>query len=105
MSTANSQIKSYVAGEWQKVSVPVHIRYGENDWIMSREDNNMIVDSIRNSGNNKVNLTIYPKMDHWSTLHATATDSFKGEKGEWDDEIALQIVKWAQEITAQTWHE
>jgi pimeloyl-ACP methyl ester carboxylesterase len=87
-----------IAGEWSKVVVPVRIRYGENDWIMSKSDNRMIVDALSRNGNNDVELMIYPKLDHWSTLHDTPAHSFNGEQGEWEDNIALMLVNWINEL-------
>ena len=89
------------AGEWSKVTVPVRIRYGENDWIMSKSDNHMIIDVLTREGNHDVNLVIYPKLDHWSTLHNSPEQSFNGESGQWEDNIALMLVDWANELNAQ----
>lgn len=89
------------AGEWSKVRSPVRIRYGENDWIMSKSDNEMIVDLLSQNGNQNVSLMIYPKLDHWSTLHNSRSDSFNGQQGQWEDRIALLLVDWANELNAQ----
>lgn len=93
------------AGQWQNVKVPVKIRWGEHDWIMSESDNHMIVDTLKRAGNHNVELLIYPKLDHWSTLHNTPSDSFNGKSGVWEDEIAQLIVRWAKAINKQTWNQ
>ena len=86
------------AGQWQKLTVPTYIRWGTNDWIMSEADNDMIVDVLKASGNNKVKLYKYPGLDHWSTIHDSATHSFLGKPGQWQKKISQQIVDWANEI-------
>lgn len=90
------------AGAWEQVKAPVRIRWGQHDWIMSESDNHMIVDSLRSAGNSDVELTLYPKLDHWSTLHDSPANSFNGEKGQWDPKIASQIVGWAISLNART---
>lgn len=91
------------AGHWQQVTVPVRIRYGENDWIMSKADNHMIIDSLKQAGNDNAELFIYPKLDHWSTLHDTAKASFEGKPGKWEAKIAQQILDWATTINQKSW--
>jgi pimeloyl-ACP methyl ester carboxylesterase len=88
------------AGEWQNLSVPVKIRWGTNDWIMSEADNDMIVKLLAAKKNSHVELFKYPGLDHWSTVHASAKDSFTGKSGVWDDNIGLQIVNWAKAINS-----
>lgn len=92
------------AGQWQQVKVPVRVRWGENDWIMSEADNHMIVDTLKRAGNQNVDLVIYPKLDHWSTLHEAPADSFNGKPGVWEDEIAQLIVRWAKELNSRNWN-
>lgn len=91
------------AGQWQQVKVPTRIRYGTNDWIMSESDNHMIVDSMKRAGNDNVELYLYPKLDHWSTLHQSAKDSFEGKPGEWEANIATQIINWAKSLNKTSW--
>lgn len=86
------------AGEWAKVKVPVRIRWGSNDWIMSEADNHMIVQALTSAGNNDVEFYNYPGLDHWSTIHASATDSFNFKPGKWEDNISQQIVDWAKQL-------
>ena len=65
---------------------------------MSEADNDMIVDVLKASGNKKVKLYKYPGLDHWSTVHDSATHSFLGKQGQWQKQISQQIVDWANEI-------
>lgn len=87
-----------LAGEWEKVNVPVRILRGTNDWIMSAEDNHMIIDVLEANGHSDHLLFEYPGLDHWNTIHASAKDSYKGEPGTWDGETVNLIISWAREI-------
>ena len=86
------------SGQWQKLTVPVKIRWGSNDWIMSEADNDMIVRVLKAENNTQAELHKYPGLDHWSTIHVSAKDSFSGKPGVWDENIGLQIVDWAKNL-------
>ncbi len=87
-----------LAGEWEKLTVPVRILYGSNDWIMSEFDNHMIIQVLDRVGHKDHELTIYPGLDHWNTIHKSSSDSFLGRPGEWDPNVPELIVKWAKEM-------
>ncbi len=87
-----------LAGEWEKVKVPVRILRGTNDWIMSAEDNRMIIDVLKANGHSDHLLYEYPGLDHWNTIHSTAEDSYNGLPGKWDAETVNLIIGWAREL-------
>jgi len=87
-----------LAGEWEKVKVPVRIMRGTNDWIMSSFDNKMIIEVLKKNGHKDHILYEYPGLDHWNTIHKTPKDSFEGNAGKWEDNISMQIVNWAREL-------
>ncbi|XOV80848.1 MAG: PDZ domain-containing protein [Aestuariibacter sp.] len=87
-----------IAGEWAKLDVPVRVRWGTNDWIMSEYDIDMIAEVLAENGNTNVVVEKYPNMDHWYTLHESALNSYQGKPGKWDEHIAQQVVDWAQGI-------
>ncbi len=87
-----------LAGQWEKVKVPVRILYGSNDWIMSEFDNKMIIEVLKRNGHNNHELLIYPGLDHWNTIHKTRKDSFLGNPGVWDENVPKIIIDWCKEI-------
>ncbi|MGB5817850.1 MAG: PDZ domain-containing protein [Saonia sp.] len=87
-----------LAGEWEKIKIPVRIMRGTNDWIMSSFDNKIILDVLKRNGHQDHVLFEYPGLDHWNTIHNTAKDSFEGKDGRWEDNISMQIVNWAREM-------
>ncbi|MEM1336289.1 MAG: alpha/beta fold hydrolase [Bacteroidota bacterium] len=88
-----------LAGEWEKIKVPVRILYGANDWIMSEFDNRMIIDVLQRNGHQDHELLIYPGLDHWNTIHETPKDSFLGNPGIWDENVPQIIINWCKAIT------
>ncbi|MEN0051110.1 MAG: alpha/beta hydrolase [Bacteroidota bacterium] len=83
------------AKAWQEIQVPVRIRWGTNDWIMSEFDNDMIIEVLEKKGHQDHVLYKYPKLDHWSTIHPDYSASFYGKQGKWEDQISQQIIDWA----------
>ncbi len=86
------------AKEWESLKAPIRIRRGTNDWIMSEFDNNMIIDVLDRNKHVDHKLYKYPGLDHWSTIHESALNSFNGKPGKWEDKISQQVIDWAQEM-------
>ncbi|RKN83039.1 alpha/beta fold hydrolase [Ulvibacterium marinum] len=89
-----------LAGQWEKLKVPVRILRGTNDWIMSSFDNQMILEVLKRNGHSDHKLLEYPGLDHWNTIHETAKNSFEGKEGKWDEGTILAIIEWAQEMVS-----
>ena len=90
-----------VAGNWQKLKAPVRIRWGTSDWIMSEADNHMIMEVLQKAGHPDAELFIFEGLDHFNTIQPSMEASFQGASGEWDDQIADQIVEWAISLNSQ----
>ena len=87
-----------LAGQWEKVKVPVRILRGTNDWIMSAHDNHMIIQVLEKNGHKDHLLHEYPGLDHWNTIHETPKNSFEGKPGKWDEGTINIVIEWAREI-------
>ncbi len=90
-----------VAGNWQSLSVPVRVRWGSSDWIMSEADNHMIMDALKKAGNANAELYIHPGLDHFDAIQPSMEASFKGAPGQWNTTIADVLVGWAKELNRQ----
>jgi pimeloyl-ACP methyl ester carboxylesterase len=90
-----------LASAWEKLKVPVRILYGENDWIMSAFDNQMIMNVLDRVGHQNHQLHIYPGLDHWNTIHEQPSDSYKGKKGVWDPQLPELVIGWIKEMTGR----
>ena len=86
------------AKSWQEISVPVRIIRGTNDWIMSDDDNDMIISILEESGHKDHVLYRYEGLDHWNTIHEKAIDSFQGKEGKWEDRISGIVIEYAREL-------
>jgi pimeloyl-ACP methyl ester carboxylesterase len=88
-----------LAGQWEKLNVPVRILRGTYDWIMSSFDNKMIIEVLERNEHQDHVLHEYPGLDHWNTIHESPKNSFEGEEGKWDEGTINLIIGWAQEMT------
>lgn len=87
------------AKAWEELKVPVRIIRGTNDWIMSDQDNDMIIEILESNNHNDHQLYRYPGLDHWNMIHETPEDSFNGNPGRWEDKISQIIIDFAHEMT------
>lgn len=86
------------AESWENIKVPVRIRWGTNDWIMSEFDNDMIIKVLKTNKHKDYKVYKYPNLDHWSTIHPNYKSSFNFKPGKWENKISQQIIDWAWEI-------
>lgn len=86
------------AKHWEELKVPLRIRWGTNDWIMTENDNDMIIDVLDSLGHQNHLLYKYKNLDHWSTIHPNYTSSFTFKPGKWEGKISQQVIDWAWDI-------
>lgn len=87
-----------IPGQWEQVKVPVRIRWGTHDWIMTESDNDMIINILKTNGHKDHELLKVDGLDHWQAIHPNTQSSFDGKPGEWDDDISAVIVGWIEEL-------
>ncbi len=87
-----------IPGAWEQVTVPVRIRWGTHDWIMTESDNDMIIEILKANGHNDFKLLKHEGLDHWQAIHPNPQHSFEGKPGKWDDDISQVIVDWIEEM-------
>jgi pimeloyl-ACP methyl ester carboxylesterase len=86
---------------WSKVAVPALIVWGEYDWIMSREDQALIVDAVNANAPGKARLLTVPRMDHSFSTHATPKAAFdRMGSGDYPQAAAAEIVSFIRAIAA-----
>ena len=79
---------------WEKIKVPVLIHYGTNDWIMTAEDNEILVRLLKKS-NVDVNYLQSEGMDHNYFIFPDRETAFKNYwSGKADAEFTKKILEW-----------
>ena len=83
-----------LAAAWQKVSVPVLSIHGEYDWIMSRDDHELIVAWVNRNRPGAARFVSIPKMDHGYRRYASPEAAFRNEGGVYAADVSDTIVDW-----------
>lgn len=84
-----------LAAAWDKVSSPVLVLYGEHDWIMSREDHEMIAQIVNRNHPGTAQFVAIPKMDHLFHINESMKKSFDDyASGKFDPSLITLIVDW-----------
>jgi len=79
---------------WEKIKVPVLIHYGTNDWIMTAEDNDILVRLLKKS-NVDVTYLQSEGMDHNYFIFPDRETAFKNYwSGKADGELTTKIFDW-----------
>jgi pimeloyl-ACP methyl ester carboxylesterase len=86
--------KLNLAGAWAKVRVPVLALHGEFDWIMSRDDPEMIVALVNRNTPGAAKLVILPEADHGFGHVTSFENAFNGKRAAFDPKIADLIADW-----------
>ena len=87
-----------LAEAWQKVSAPVLSIHGEYDWIMSREDHELIAKWVNRNRPGAGRFVEVPGMDHGYRRYASAEAAFRGEGGVFADDAPAAMVRFLREI-------
>lgn len=83
-----------LAAAWQKVSAPLLSIHGEYDWIMSREDHELIVAWVNRNRPGAARFVSIPKMDHGYRRYASPEAAFRNEGGVYATDVSDTIVDW-----------
>jgi pimeloyl-ACP methyl ester carboxylesterase len=83
-----------VAAAWEKIKSPTLVIYGEYDWIMSKDDHQLIAEAVNKNKTGNGTFLVIPKMGHNFTIHPTLQESFDNTNGVFALEVSNQILKW-----------
>jgi pimeloyl-ACP methyl ester carboxylesterase len=87
-----------VPSYWEKIKVPVLIHYGTNDWIMTKEDNDMLIRLLKKS-NVAVTYLESEGMDHNYFVFPERETAFKNYwSGKPDADFTKQILEWIKNL-------
>jgi pimeloyl-ACP methyl ester carboxylesterase len=87
-----------LAEAWQKVSAPVLSIHGEYDWVMSREDHELIAAWVNRNRPGAGRFVEVPGMDHGYRRYPSAEAAFRGEGGVFADDAPEAMVRFLREI-------
>jgi pimeloyl-ACP methyl ester carboxylesterase len=89
-----------LAAAWSRVDARALIVWGEYDWIMSHDDQTMIVDLVNARRPGSARLLAVPAMDHSFSTHPSAKAAYdRMGAGDYPTVAAAEILRFIREVT------
>jgi pimeloyl-ACP methyl ester carboxylesterase len=82
-----------LAAAWSRVKVPAYVLRGAFDWIMSRDDSELIASYVNNNGDFATFYEI-PQTGHTFQHYLSLADAFKGKSAPFEPKIIELLGDW-----------
>jgi pimeloyl-ACP methyl ester carboxylesterase len=86
--------KLNLAAAWSRVKVPALILHGEYDWIMSREDPELIAQYVNANRPSAARFMEVPAMGHTFQYYLSIADAFRGKEAPFDPKFLRLLTDW-----------
>jgi len=86
-----------LAAAWSRVKVPTLVLHGQYDWIMSREDHELIAKYVNANRPGAARFIEVPEMGHTFQHYLSFADAFKGKGAPFDPKVARLVTEWLEE--------
>ncbi len=85
--------KLNLADAWSRVKAPTHVLRGVFDWIMSREDSELIAMYVNRNGD-LASFYEIPNTGHTFQHYLSLADAFKGKRAQFDPKMIGLLTDW-----------
>jgi pimeloyl-ACP methyl ester carboxylesterase len=89
--------KLNLAAAWARVKVPTLILHGQYDWIMSREDPELIAQYVNANQPAAARFVEVPEMGHTFEHYLSFADAFSGKATPFDQKVLRLVTEWFQQ--------
>ena len=89
--------KLNLAAAWSRVKVPSLILHGQYDWIMSREDPELMVQYANANRPDAARFIEVPNMGHTFHHYLSFADAFKGKSAPFDSKVLRLLTDWFEQ--------
>ena len=89
--------KLNLAGAWARVNVPTLVLHGQFDWIMSREDHELIAQYVNSNRPDGARFVEVPEMGHTFQHYLSFADSFHGKVAPFDRKPVQLVIDWLKQ--------
>ncbi|MEY2539300.1 MAG: hypothetical protein QOG67_3040 [Verrucomicrobiota bacterium] len=96
--------KLNLAAAWSRVKVPTLVLHGEYDWIMSREDHEMIARIVNANKPGAARFMELPATGHTFQHYTSMREAFAGKQAPFDPATLQMLTDWFKD-QLQTVHE
>ena len=89
--------KLNLAAAWSRVKVPSLILHGQYDWIMSREDPELMAQYVNANRPDAARFMEVPNMGHTFQHYLSFADAFKGKSAPFDSKVLRLLTDWFEQ--------
>ena len=89
--------KLNLAAAWSRVKVPALIVHGQFDWIMGREDSELIAQIVNANVPGAARFIEVPEMGHGGQHYLSMADAFAGKEAPFDPKIIRTMTDWLKQ--------
>ena len=86
-----------LAAAWSRVNVPALILHGQYDWIMSREDPELMARYVNANQPGAARFIEVPEMGHTFQHYGSFADAFTGKDAAFDPKVLRLLTDWFKE--------
>ena len=86
--------KLNLAAAWSHVKVPTLVLHGQYDWIMSREDHELIAQYVNANRPGAADFIEVPEMGHTFQHYLSFADAFPGKEAPFDPKVVHLVTDW-----------
>ena len=86
-----------LAAAWSRVKVPALILHGQFDWIMGREDSELIAQIVNANVAGAARFIEVPEMGHGGQHYLSMADAFAGKEAPFDPKMIRTITDWLEQ--------
>ena len=86
-----------LADDWSRVEVPALILHGQYDWIMGREDSELISQIVNANVPGAARFIEVPEMGHGGQHYLSMADAFAGKEAPFDPKIIRTMTDWLEQ--------
>jgi pimeloyl-ACP methyl ester carboxylesterase len=86
-----------LAAAWSRVKVPALIFHGQFDWIMGREDSELIAQIVNANVPGAARFIEVPEMGHGGQHYLSMADAFAGKEAPFDPKIIRTMTDWLEQ--------
>jgi pimeloyl-ACP methyl ester carboxylesterase len=86
--------KLNLAAAWSRVKVPALILHGQYDWIMSRQDPELIAQYVNANRPTAARFLEVPAMGHTFQHYLSMADAFRGKEAPFDSKFLRLLTDW-----------
>jgi pimeloyl-ACP methyl ester carboxylesterase len=86
-----------LAAAWSRVKVPTLILHGEFDWIMSREDPQLMAQYVNANRPGTARFIEVPEMGHTFQHYRSMTDAFANKPAPFDPQMIRLLADWLKQ--------